>query len=295
MCCVVGDGEAETGPLATSWHSNKFLNPAPRRRGAAGAAPERLQDREPHRARAASRARSSRRCSPATATGRCSSRATTRRRCTCGWRTRWTRRSARSARSSEAARDGRRRTRPRWPMIVLRTPKGWTGPEGGGRPAGRGLLPLAPGAAGGRAHQPRAPGAARGVDAQLPARGAVRRGRRAAPELRGAARPRGERRMGANPHANGGLLLARPRAARLPRLRRGRSRRPARTSSEATRVLGGFLRDVMQPQREQRELPPLRPGRDRLQPPRRRVRGDRPGVGRRDRARGRPPRLPTAA
>ena len=50
VACVVGDGEAETGPLATSWHSNKFLNPVQRRRGAAHPAPERLQDRQPHRA-----------------------------------------------------------------------------------------------------------------------------------------------------------------------------------------------------------------------------------------------------
>ena len=51
VACVVGDGEAETGPLATSWHSNKFLEPAHRRRRAADPAPERLQDREPDRAR----------------------------------------------------------------------------------------------------------------------------------------------------------------------------------------------------------------------------------------------------
>ena len=47
MACVVGDGEAETGPLAASWHSNKFLNPGARRRGASDPAPERLQDRRP--------------------------------------------------------------------------------------------------------------------------------------------------------------------------------------------------------------------------------------------------------
>ncbi len=45
--CVIGDGEAETGPMATSWHSNKFLNPSHRRCGAADPAPERLQDRQP--------------------------------------------------------------------------------------------------------------------------------------------------------------------------------------------------------------------------------------------------------
>ena len=47
VACVVGDGEAETGPLAASWHSNKFLEPRPRRRGAADPASQRLQDRQP--------------------------------------------------------------------------------------------------------------------------------------------------------------------------------------------------------------------------------------------------------
>ena len=50
VACVVGDGEAETGPLATSWHSNKFLNPAHGRRGPPDPASERLQDRQPLRA-----------------------------------------------------------------------------------------------------------------------------------------------------------------------------------------------------------------------------------------------------
>ena len=48
VACVVGDGEAETGPLATAWHSNKFLDPRDRRRGAADPASERLQDRQSH-------------------------------------------------------------------------------------------------------------------------------------------------------------------------------------------------------------------------------------------------------
>jgi xylulose-5-phosphate/fructose-6-phosphate phosphoketolase len=47
VACVVGDGEAETGPLATSWHGNKFLNPATAGRGAADPTPQRLQDRQP--------------------------------------------------------------------------------------------------------------------------------------------------------------------------------------------------------------------------------------------------------
>ena len=49
VACVVGDGEAETGPLATGWHGNKFLDRGDRRRGAADLAPERLQDRQSHR------------------------------------------------------------------------------------------------------------------------------------------------------------------------------------------------------------------------------------------------------
>ncbi len=52
VCCVVGDGEAETGPCATSWHSNKFLNPEFDGAVLAYPAPERLQDRRPNRARA---------------------------------------------------------------------------------------------------------------------------------------------------------------------------------------------------------------------------------------------------
>ena len=60
VAAVVGDGEAETGPLATGWHGNKFLNPGARRRGAADPASQRLQDREPVLSSRASRTRSSR-------------------------------------------------------------------------------------------------------------------------------------------------------------------------------------------------------------------------------------------
>ena len=130
VACVVGDGEAETGPLATSWHSNKFLDPA--RDGAVLpilhlngykiANPDRP------------RADPARRSSPAAA--RLRARAALRR----GRRPRrrCTRRMAaalddvprRDRRaSSERARDGEHDGRPRWPMIVLRTPKGWTGPK----------------------------------------------------------------------------------------------------------------------------------------------------------------------
>ena len=152
VACVVGDGEAETGPLAASWHSNKFLNPVARRRGAADPAPQRLQDRQPDRARPHPARTSSRRCCAGTAT-----EPYHRRGRRPGRRAPAAGRRARRGRSTEIARDparGARRTattsRPRWPMIVLRTPKGWTGPEGGRRPAGRGHLARAPGAAGRR-------------------------------------------------------------------------------------------------------------------------------------------------
>ena len=62
VAAVVGDGEFETGPLATSWHANKFVDPVARRGGAADPAPQRLQDRQPDRSRPGSRAPSSRAC-----------------------------------------------------------------------------------------------------------------------------------------------------------------------------------------------------------------------------------------
>ena len=82
VACVVGDGEAETGPLATSWHSNKFLNPATRRRRPADPSPQRLQDRQSRRSWRGSATRSWTSCSAATATRRISSRAATPKRCT---------------------------------------------------------------------------------------------------------------------------------------------------------------------------------------------------------------------
>ena len=138
-------------------------------------------------------------------------------RCLDGIREHPARRAARTATSS-----GRR-----WPMIVLRTPKGWTGPKAVDGEPGRGHLARAPGAARRRpATNAGAPAPARGVDALLPARGAVRRRRRAgrrrsralAPERRAAdeRQPARQRRPAA----------ARPAAARLPRLRRRRRPSP---------------------------------------------------------------------
>ena len=78
VAAVVGDGEAETGPLATSWHCEQVRRPAPRRRRAADPAPQRLQDRQPDGAGPDPRARSCSTCCAATATRRTSSRAPTR-------------------------------------------------------------------------------------------------------------------------------------------------------------------------------------------------------------------------
>ena len=193
VACVVGDGEAETGPLATSWHSNKFLEPGARRRRAADPAPERLQDRQPDGARPDPARTSSTRCSRATATSRTvvegddpadvhQQLAGDARR---GARRDPPRSRRRPARTAS-------RERPRWPMIVLRTPKGWTGPKERRRRAGRGHVARPPGAARRARDQPGAPGACsrRGCGATgprscstrtgAPARGARRAGARRA-------------------------------------------------------------------------------------------------------------------
>jgi len=240
-CCVVGDGEAETGPLATSWHSNKFLNP--RTDGAVlpvlhlngykiasptllarishaeleslligyGHAPIFVEGDDPvlmHdlMAKAVGKAISAIRD------------------------------------IQHRARQGTYMSRPQWPMIVLRSPKGWTGPkevdglktEGSWRshqvpfgdldnPEHLRLLEEWM-----QSYRP---------DELFDANGAPR------PELLALA-PHGTRRMGANPHANGGTLL---RDLRLPDFRSHAIDVPApgATLAESTRVMGGFLRDVM--------------------------------------------------
>ena len=164
---------------------------------------------------------------------------------------------------------------PRWPMIVLRTPKGWTGPRRSTACRSR-----APGAR----TRCRWPTCATTPEHLRVLEDWLRSYRpeelfddegRLVPELAELA-PQGERRMSANPHANGGALLRdlvlpdfRDYAVEVPE--------PGTTSSEATRVLGAFLRDVVDAQPGQ--LPPLRPGRDGLEPARRRLRGHRRGPG----------------
>jgi xylulose-5-phosphate/fructose-6-phosphate phosphoketolase len=250
VCCVVGDGDAETGALATSWHSNKFLDP--RQDGAVlpilhlngykiagptvlaripreelrrlfegyGHAPIFVEGSEPadvHQAMAAALDDATREI----------------------------------ARIQETAR-GAGGGRPRWPMIVLRTPKGWTGPkEVDGKPA-EGTF---------RSHQVPL-SAVRTNPAHLAQLEQWMRSYRPEelfddrgapmPELKTLA-PSGERRMGANPHANGGLLL---KNLRLPDFRDYAVDvpAPATSSSEATRVLGRWLRDVMRLNEETRNF-----------------------------------------
>ena len=150
--------------------------PGARRRGAADPAPERLQDRQPDACWPASATRSWTSSSAATATRRTSSRATipaTMHQLMAAHARRGHRRDP--AHPGRRARERRHGSGPRWPMIVLRTPKGWTVPEGGRRQAGRGHW---------RAHQvpmgdmhdkPEHLQILEAVDEELPAGGAVRR------------------------------------------------------------------------------------------------------------------------
>jgi xylulose-5-phosphate/fructose-6-phosphate phosphoketolase len=244
VACVVGDGEAETGPLATAWHSNKFVNPA--RDGAVlpilnlngykianptilarisheelealfvgyGYKPYFVEGSDPetmHQTMAA-----------------------TLDSVLAEIRAIW--KSARRASAAKA-------TRPRWPMIVLRSPKGWTGPKEIGGKKVEGSW---------RSHQ--VPFAdVRGKPKNLKLLDTWLRSYQTGklfdadgklvPELRALA-PTGARRMGSNRHANGGLLR---KDLRLPDFRRYAVPVPeaGRVLHENTKPLGEFLRDVM--------------------------------------------------
>ena len=251
VACVVGDGEAETGPLATSWHSNKFLNPVHDGvvlpilhlngykiagptvlarishdeleqlfRGY-GYNPYFVEGDEPdamHRLMAVTLD---------TVVGEIT-------------------------RIRTGARSKGFKKRPVWPMIILRTPKGWTGPkEVDGLPTEGSF----------RSHQVPLSGLAehpkhlkqleKWMKSYKPqelfdANGTLR------PELAELA-PRGERRMGANPHANGGILL---RDLRMPDFREYAVAVPKAgvVEAEATRIMGAFVRDVMKRNWERRNF-----------------------------------------
>ena len=241
--CIVGDGEAETGPLATSWHSNKFLNPA--RDGAVlpilhlngykianptvlaripekeleqlflgyGYKPYFVEGSDPkamHQAMAA------------TLDGVIKEIKTIQ---------------AKARRNKKAARY------PQWPMIVLRTPKGWTGPKFVDGKKAEGYW---------RSHQvPFSDMNPKSGHIQLledwmksyKPEDLFDKNGRLLRELADLA-PRGKRRMGANPHANGGILL---RDLRLPDFRKYAVKvtQPGTQEVESARVMGVFLRDVM--------------------------------------------------
>jgi xylulose-5-phosphate/fructose-6-phosphate phosphoketolase len=243
VACVVGDGEAETGPLATSWHSNKFLNPVhdgavlpilhlngykisgptvlariPRDELEAlfrgyGYTPYYVEGDEPqkmHQLMAASLDRV----------------------------------ITEIKRIQRDARLNGFRERPRWPMIILRSPKGWTGPKVvDGKPV-EGTF---------RAHQvpveefATKPENLKILEAWLKSykpRELFDKNGRLLPELAELA-PKGERRMGANPNANGGILL---KELKMPDFRDYAMKvsKPGAVSSESTRIQGQFIRDVLQ-------------------------------------------------
>jgi xylulose-5-phosphate/fructose-6-phosphate phosphoketolase len=242
VACVVGDGEAETGPLATGWHGNKFLNP--KSDGAVlpvlhlngykianptvlaripkdeltdllrgyGYAPHFVEGHDPaavHQQLAA-----------------------TLETCV-----------AEIKRVQHDARANGNEARPRWPMIVLRTPKGWTCPKeiDGKRCEDYWRAHQVP-----MDHVRDNPSHVRTLEGWMKsyrpeelfdAAGALQ------PELAALA-PKGTRRMGANPHANGGLLL---RDLELPDFRTFavEVKAPGAATAEATRVMGQFLRGVV--------------------------------------------------
>jgi len=243
VACVVGDGEAETGPLATGWHSNKFLCP-----GRDGAVLPILHLNGYKIANPCFLARIPRAeleqllrgygYEPFFVEGDEPRAMHQRMTATLDDIVREIRRIQEAAKGVQAP------ERPSWPMIVLRTPKGWTCPKEIDGKVVEGSW---------RSHQ-----VPMGAMHENPAhvvlfekwmkgyrpeelfdeRGAL------VPELQALA-PDGTRRMGANPHANGGLLL---RDLRLPdfRARAVDVPAPGETIAEATRVMGRFLRDVME-------------------------------------------------
>ena len=245
VACVVGDGEAETGPLAASWHSNKFLNP--RNDGAVlpilhlngwKIANPTVLDRIPeHELLALFEGYG---WDPILVSGGFDGEDSL------AVHERFAAALERSldaiARIQHAAREGGELRRPSWPMLILRTPKGWTGPrEVDGVPIeGRGGRIRCPSPVS-ESNKEQLRRLEEWMRSYRPAELFDEDGR-LLPELAAQA-PTGDRRMSANPHANGGLLL---RDLVLPDFRdyAVEVSKPARTFSEATRVLGGFLRDV---------------------------------------------------
>jgi len=251
VACVVGDGEAETGALATAWHSNKFLNaatdgavlPILHLNGYKIAGPTILPRIERGELESLLAGYGH---EPYVVEGSDPEVMHERMAATLDAIIERLRAIQRQARSGASLR------RPRWPVLVLRTPKGWTGPkEVDGRKTEDSW----------RSHQvPLADVATNEQHLRLLERwmksyrpeelfdeaGHVR------PQVAALA-PVGPRRMGANPHANGGLLL---RDLKMPNFRHYAVDvpRPGAVLAEATRVLGAFLRDVMRLNQDRRNF-----------------------------------------
>jgi xylulose-5-phosphate/fructose-6-phosphate phosphoketolase len=250
--CVVGDGEAETGPLATAWHSNKFLNPA-----TDGVVLPILH-------------LNGYKISNPTVLARITHEELDQFLRGCGWEPHFVEghepdlmHQAMAAaldtvveRIKEILRGARldhNTTRPRWPMIVLNSPKGWTGPK---------VVDGLPNEGTFRSHQvPLSVSAAAPPEHLQQLEGWLKSYRpeelfdnqgRLKPELAELA-PAGRRRMGANPHANGGILL---RDLRMPDFRNYAADVPAPGAPGPgdTHVLGRFLRDIIKLNAEQRNF-----------------------------------------
>ena len=241
-CCVVGDGEAETGPLATSWHCNKFLNPA--RDGAV------LPILHLNGYKIAN----------PTVLARMTDEELTQLFQGYGWKPFFVEGHEPEAMHQlmagtldvivkeiqsiqQEARSGANQERPIWPMMILRSPKGWTGPKFvDGKPIENTW----------RAHQvpvsdlqskPEHVGILEDWLRSYRPEELFDKTGKLITELAELA-PKGDRRMGANPHANGGLLL---HDLAMPDFRKYAVKvsKPGTENAEATRVLGGLLRDVM--------------------------------------------------
>jgi xylulose-5-phosphate/fructose-6-phosphate phosphoketolase len=242
VACVVGDGEAETGPLATGWHSNKFLNaktdgavlPILHLNGYKIANPTVLARIPEPELIALLEGYGYR---PLLVSGDDPEAVHQQLAATLDEAL------DEIARIQHAARADGETSRPQWPMLILRTPKGWTGPkEVDGLPV-EGTwrshqVPLADV----REHPERIVQLEEWLRSYRPEELFDEHGARV-PELAKLA-PSGDHRMSANPHANGGLLL---RDLALPDFRDFALtvEKPGTTVGEATRVLGRFLRDVI--------------------------------------------------
>ena len=250
-CCVIGDGEAETGPLATSWHSNKFLDPA-----RDGAVLPILHLNGYKIANPTVLARISREeleellkgygYRPYVVEGSDPETMHQLMAATLDAVLEEIRAIQDEARTQTVV------ERPRWPMIVLISPKGWTGPK---------VVDGLPVEGTWRAHQVPVTDMATKPEHITILENWMKSYRpeelfdengRLIEELAELA-PKGTRRMGANPHANGGLLL---KDLVLPDFRAYAvdAVEPGATTAESTRVLGTYLRDVMKLNTEARNF-----------------------------------------